>query len=296
MSIVATMAQLDTGLSRVMAFKTDTKALAVPPHRLVHGDATMRGTVDRESIDLIVTSPPYNVGKAYSGDGSADAISYDEYLRFSRKWLANCYHWVRHTGRLCVNVSIDKNKHGKQPLSADITKLAMEVGWKYHATILWNEGNISRRTAWGSWMSASAPHVIAPVEVIIVLYKGEWKRERQGKSDITRTEFKEWVLGNWQFNGESGKRIGHEAPYPRELPKRCLKLFSFVGDTILDPFVGSGTTMIEAINNGRAARGIELEARHCELTRQRILKECGAELTPSRQGKQRKSIKTCWQV
>ena len=248
-------------------------------HTLLRGDATKNGVLPKESIDLIVTSPPYNVGKSYSGDSSDDSIAYSEYLRFTSKWLTNCLHWTRTTGRLCVNVSIDKNKNGKQPLAADITTLALQAGWKYHATILWNEGNISRRTAWGSWMSASAPHIIAPVEVIIVLYKDEWKRQRQSSSDITGDEFKNWVLGIWNFNGESGKRVGHEAPFPRELPKRCIKLFSFVGDTVLDPFCGSGTTMIEAIENKRIAYGIEIEEKYCQLTIQRIERECRAGFT-----------------
>ena len=252
--------------------------------------------MSKSSVDLTVTSPPYNVGKAYDGKQESDSIEYEKYLKFTEKWLANCYHWTKSTGRLCANVSLDKNRNGKQPLSADVTKIAMDVGWKYHATIVWNEGNISRRTAWGSWKSASAPHVIAPVETIIVLYKDEWKRLRPGDSDISADEFKEWVFGVWAFNGESGKRIGHEAPFPRELPKRCVKLFSFEGDVILDPFVGSGTTMIEAINNNRVAVGIEKEKEYCELTLKRIRNECNLELRTSLRRKQAKSILKSWSI
>ena len=137
--------------------------------RLIQGDATKRETLDGGSVDLTVTSPPYNVGMAYDGTEEGDSISYEAYLDFTRRWLANVFYWTKPTGRLCVNVSLDKNRNGKQPLSADVTRLAMDVGWKYHATIIWNEGNISKRTAWGSWKSASAPHIIAPVETIIVL-------------------------------------------------------------------------------------------------------------------------------
>ncbi len=263
-------------------------------HRLIQGDATLRASITRESVDLIVTSPPYNVGKAYSGAQQDDSLPYDAYLNFSKQWLTNCFHWTKSTGRLCVNVSLDKNKNGKQPLSADITRLAMEAGWCYHATILWNEGNISRRTAWGSWKSASAPHVIAPVETIIVLYKDTWKRERPGNNDISAEEFKEWSLGSWSFNGESRKRIGHEAPFPRELPKRCIKIFSFIGDTVFDPFVGSGTTMIEAIRHGRQAIGFEKEPKYCELTRDRIFKECNLSLRKSLPIRQGKSTAPCW--
>ena len=138
--------------------------------------------------------------------------------------------------------------------------------------------NISRHTAWGSWKSASAPHIIAPVEVIIVLYKRQWKRERAGKSDITGDEFKSWVKGVWSFNGESARRVGHEAPFPRELPKRCIKLFSFVGDTILDPFCGSGTTLIEAAVNHRKSIGIEKEEKYCRLSLSRVKAEAHAGL------------------
>ena len=167
------------------------------PNQLICGDATQLETCPPDSIDLTVTSPPYNVGKAYNGDAAGDELDYLAYLDFTRQWLSNCLAWTRSTGRICINVGLDINRGGKQPVCADLTRIALDAGWKYHATIIWLENNISRRTAWGSWKSASAPHVIAPVEVIIVLYKDEWKRERQGDSDITGEEFKEWVLGTW---------------------------------------------------------------------------------------------------
>ena len=271
--------------------------LKLGPLKLIQGDSLLKSTLKRESVDLIITSPPYNVGKAYNGSKKEDAIAYNpHYLNFTKKWLSNCYHWAKPTGRLCVNVALDKNKYGKAPLSADVTRLAMEVGWKYHATLIWNENNISRRTAWGSWKSASAPHIIAPVETIIVLYKGEWKRERPGQNDITAEEFKQWVFGTWTFNGESGKRIGHEAPFPRELPKRCIKLFSFRGDKVLDPFLGSGTTMIEALLNGREAIGIEKEKKYCELTKQRIHKECEVKFKKSPPAKVGKYMRNVWEA
>ena len=241
--------------------------------KILHGDCTKVRMLKKDSVDLTVTSPPYNLGMEYSGDSDDDFMSYDEYLKFSRKWMANVYQWTRTTGRFCLNVGLDKSKGGKRPVCADLTRIAMEVGWHYHATIIWNEGNISRRSAWGSWRSASAPHIIAPVEVIIIFYKNEWKRERRGENDITGDEFKDWVKGIWNFNGESAKRVGHPAPFPRELPKRCIKLFSFIGDTVLDPFCGSGTTMIEARVNKRRGVGIERQAKFCELAERRVANE-----------------------
>jgi site-specific DNA-methyltransferase (adenine-specific) len=221
------------------------------------------------SVDLVVTSPPYNVDISYGTHD--DALSYPKYLRFSGKWLARCFEWLKDDGRLCLNVPLDKNKDGQQSVGADLTGIAKQVGFRYHSTIVWNEGNISRRTAWGSWMSASAPYVIAPVELIVVLYKRHWKRRSgSGQSDITRQEFMDWTNGLWTFNGESKKRTGHPAPFPVELPRRCIKLFTFVGDTVLDPFMGSGSTLAAARACGRNAIGIEIEETYCELARARI--------------------------
>lgn len=156
-------------------------------------------------------------------------------------------------------------------MGADLTTIAKEVGWNYHSTIVWNEGNISRRTAWGSWMSASAPHIIAPVELIVILYKGQWKKVAGSKeSTITRDEFMEWTNGLWTFSGEIAKRVGHPAPFPRELPRRCINLFSYKGDVVFDPFCGSGTTLIEAQASGRIGVGVEIDENYCRLASQRI--------------------------
>ncbi|GAA8660675.1 hypothetical protein KYTH86_08650 [Helicobacter pylori] len=138
---------------------------------------------------------------------------------------------------MCLNVPLDTNKHGKQSLGADIIAVAKECGWKYQNTIIWNESNISRRTAWGSWLQASAPYAIAPVELIVVLYKNEYKRQKQ-TSTMSREEFLLYTNGLWSFSGESKKRLKHPAPFPRELPRRCIKLFSFLEDIIFDPFSG----------------------------------------------------------
>lgn len=95
---------------------------------------------------------------------------------FAKKWMSNCYQWSKKQTRFLLNIPLDKNKGGAKSGGADLTKIAQEVGWQYHSTIIWNEGNISRRTAWGSWLFAFAPYVIAPVELIVVLYKEEWKK------------------------------------------------------------------------------------------------------------------------
>ena len=200
-----------------------------------------------------------------------DGITYDKYLKFAKKWLSNVLHWTRPTGRLCLNVGLDKNKNGKHPVCADMTQLAKDAGWKYHATIIWNEGTMSRHTAWGSWLSASAPHIIAPVEVVIILYKDEWKRDRPGQTTITKDEFMSWTKGVWAFNG--ARKNGHPAPFPRELPRRCIRLFSYVDDVVFDPFAGSGTTIVEALAGGRTAMGVEISENYYKIAKKRIRDE-----------------------
>lgn len=239
--------------------------------KIINDDIFITDEIANDSVDLIVTSPPYNVDIRYNSHN--DQVPYSEYLEFSRKWLSRCFDWLKDDGRLCLNIPLDINKGGQQSVGADFTTIAKKIGFKYHSTIIWNEGNISRRTAWGSWLSASAPYVIAPVELIIILYKNKWKKNNRRESDITKEEFIGWTNGLWTFNGESKKRIGHPAPFPIELPRRCIKLFSYVGDVVLDPFMGSGTTLIAAVLNKRKSIGIEIDKEYCGLAKKRIIGE-----------------------
>jgi len=243
--------------------------------KIINEDIFVTENIEMKSIDLIVTSPPYNVDISYNShdDGSA----YEEYLDFSYYWMTRCYEWLKDDGRFCLNIPLDKNKGGQQSVAADFTTIAKRIGYNYHSTVIWNEGNISRRTAWGSWLSASAPYVISPVEVIVILYKKQWKKKNKGESDITRDEFMAWTNGLWTFSGESKKKIGHPTPFPVELPKRCIKLFTYVGDTVLDPFVGSGSTLIAAYLANRKSIGIDIDKNYCELAKKRLSKE--AEMT-----------------
>jgi len=242
---------------------------------IINDDFLKTDLIPENSIDLIVTSPPYNVDIHY--ESYKDDIPYEKYLEFTEQWLRKALNLVKPDGRMCLNIPLDKSKgrteEGFQSVYADIVSIAKKVGWKYFCTIIWNEQNISRRTAWGSWLSASAPYVIAPVEVIVVLYKKRWKKSKKGVSDIERDEFIEWTNGLWTFPGENRKKVGHPAPFPLELPKRCIKLFSYVGDTVLDPFLGSGTTLIACALLNRKGIGVEIDPKYCELAKNRLIKE-----------------------
>ncbi|MST61573.1 site-specific DNA-methyltransferase [Peptostreptococcus anaerobius] len=240
--------------------------------RIYLADTLTTTVIPDDYIDLIVTSPPYNLDIDYKS--CADNQPYDEYLKFTNKWLKKCYRWLKQDGRMCLNIPLDKNKGGHQSVGADITTIAKEVGFKYHSTVVWNEGNISKSSAWGSWMSASSPYVIAPVELILLLYKDSWKKTSGSrKSDILREEFISWTNGVWTFNGESKRKIGHPAPFPVELPKRCIKLFSFIDDIVLDPFMGSGSTLVAARQLSRRGIGIDFEEDYCNIAINRIKNE-----------------------
>jgi site-specific DNA-methyltransferase (adenine-specific) len=257
--------------------------------RIYNDDLLTTKHIPSESIDLIVTSPPYSVDIKYGKYN--DGIPYPAYLKFSEKWLKRCLGLAKNDGRLCLNIPLDKNKGGQQSVYADVLSIAKKVGWKYHTTIIWNEQNISRRTAWGSWLSASAPFIISPVEVIVVMYKSSWKKKSGSKvSDMSREEFIEWTNGVWShgdgetsanqdepssmiwsFNGESKKRVGHPAPFPVELPTRCVKMFSFVDDVVLDPFMGSGSTLVACKQCKRKGIGIEIDRSYCTIAKKRIV-------------------------
>ena len=245
--------------------------------RIIHDDFLTTNLIEKDSIDLIVTSPPYNVDICYNS--FQDDIPYEKYLEFTEKWLRKAYSLMKPDGRMCLNIPLDKSKGRKgagfQSIYADIVNIAKRVGWEYFSTIIWNEGNISRRTAWGSWLSARAPYVIAPIEVIIIFYKEKWQKAKKGISDITREEFMEWTNGLWTFSGESKKKIGHPAPFPVELPKRCIKLFSFIGDIVLDPFLGSGSTLIACALLNRNGIGVDIDKNYCELAKNRLINEAG---------------------
>jgi site-specific DNA-methyltransferase (adenine-specific) len=193
--------------------------------------------------------------------------------------MRRCYNWLKEDGRFCLNIPLDKNKGGQQSVGADLTGIAQAVGFQYQTTIVWNEGNISRRTAWGSFQRASAPYVIAPVELIVVFYKKKWKKTSGSNiSTIKKEDFLEWTNGLWTFNGESKRKIGHPAPFPTILPRRCVQLFSYKWDIVLDPFSGSGSTVIAACQCDRFSIGIDIDMEYCALARSRLQNEAGDKL------------------
>lgn len=224
------------------------------------------------AANLIVTSPPYSLGVDYGHTGYADNQPYVSYLSWVRTWATTLLQVAADDGRACINIPLDSNKGGKRAIYADYLRIFQEVGWTYQTSIVWNEQNISRRTAWGSWLSPSAPFVTAPVEMIAVFHKGSFRRPaRDGRrGDINREEFLAWTLGMWTFAGANPRRVGHPAPFPEELPRRLIKLYSYPNDLVLDPFLGSGTTLTVASKLGRRGVGVEINPAFCELAKRNL--------------------------
>src|SRR5579859_5889843 len=218
--------------------------------------------------NLIVTSPPYSLGVDYGRAGYFDDQPYERYLEWVRSWAARLLAASAVDGRACINIPLDSNKGGKRAIYADYLRIFQEVGWTCQTSIVWNEQNISRRTAWGSWLSPSAPFVTAPVETVAVFHKGGFRRPATGgrHGDISRDEFLAWTLGVWTFAGANPRRVGHPAPFPEELPRRLIKNYSYPEDLVLDPFSGSGTTLVAAKRLGRSSLGVEINPVFCDLT------------------------------
>lgn len=232
--------------------------------------------VSYRDVDLIVTSPPYGIGLHGSDAGSE--LDWSAYLSNARAWAYAMFE-VAHPehGRLCLNVPLDKTKGSREPVYADWVQVLRAVGWRYESTIVWKEGNVSNHQARGSVASPNAPHAVAPVETILVMYRGEWNRgEAQRQADIRELDWIDWLSTTWQFAGEHRYRVGHMAPFPEELPRRLIQLFSFPGDLVADPFVGSGTTAVVAWKLGRRFVGSDIDPECVSLAQARVAREFAA--------------------
>ena len=240
---------------------------------LIKGDclAEMKGLND---VNLIVTSPPYNVNlgnNKYKKDGYSeydDNLPYDEYLSFMRKVFAICYEVLAKDGRMAINVGDGKN--GSITTHSDFIQIAKEIGFIPITTIIWNKNNTSNRCAWGSYLSAKAPSFPRGFEYILIFGKTK-AREQSGISTITKEEWKEYTNGLWTFAPENKQRAyGHPAMFPVELPKRLIKMLSYEGDLVLDPFMGIGTTGVACVELKRRFIGIELSEDYYNSAKERL--------------------------
>ncbi|MEJ5301173.1 MAG: site-specific DNA-methyltransferase [Thermodesulforhabdaceae bacterium] len=215
---------------------------------------------------LMITSPPYNVGKEYDRN-----FSLNEYREFLKRVWAEVKRVLVPGGRACINIA-NLGRKPYIPLHAFIIEDMMTLGFLMRGEIIWNKASgSSPSTAWGSWLSAKNPVLRDVHEYILVFSKAMFSRESLGrKSTISREEFLEFTKSVWTFPAESAKRIGHPAPFPVELPYRLIQLYSFEGEIVLDPFMGSGQTAIAAVKTKRRYVGYEINEDYVKLAEKRI--------------------------
>ena len=218
-----------------------------------------------DCVALMVTSPPYNVGKDYDDD-----LALGDYLDLLRRVFTETYRVVEPGGRVAVNVA-NLGRKPYLPLNHLVGVLLTEVGFLLRGEIIWRKAKAAGgSTAWGSWQSAKNPTLRDVHEYVLVASKASFRRERSGEDTISKEGFLEATMSVWDILPESARRVGHPAPFPTELPRRLIELYTFAGDLILDPFLGSGSTAIAAVQSGRHYVGYETDAAYAALAEKRI--------------------------
>ena len=246
----------------------------VPPENLdtiFNLSSESMGQLPDNSVHLMVTSPPYNVGKDYDTD-----LTLEEYLAFLKRVWAETYRVLVPGRRACINVA-NLGRKPYIPLHVFIVRDMLDLRFLMRGEIIWNKGaSASASTAWGSWQSAANPTLRDIHEYILVFSKGSFQRGRaeadgNGREDtISKSQFLEYTKSVWDFPAESARKIGHPAPFPVELPHRLIQLYTFAGDVVLDPFMGSGQTALAALKAGRHFVGYEINSSYYKMAEKRI--------------------------
>jgi site-specific DNA-methyltransferase (adenine-specific) len=231
--------------------------------------------MDDNTIDLVVTSPPYNVdlgNNKYNKNPYNlynDNKEHQEYISWLKEIFSLVYLKLKSGGRVCINIGDSKN--GAIPTHSDVIQMMCDIGYIPMTNIIWNKNTTSNRASFGSYLSPSCPSFPRGFEFILVFAKENKKLQYKGETDLTKEEFVEWTNGLWTFAPETRqKKIGHPAMFPEELPKRLIKMFSWKGALVVDPFMGSGTTAIACINTNRNYIGFELDTGYFNIATERI--------------------------
>lgn len=230
---------------------------------------TLLKTLPENCVDIVLTSPPYNFGINYNATN--DANVWQNYFDRLFAIFKECIRVLKSGGRIIVNV---------QPMFSDyipthhfISKFFIDEGLIWKGEILWEKNNYNcKYCTWGSWKSPAAPYLKYSWEFIEVFCKNTLKKEGKKENiDINADEFKEFVYAKWSFSPERNmKKYGHDAMFPEKLVKRCLKLFSYENDIVLDPFNGAGTTTKVAKQLKRRFIGIDIDEAYCKVANERL--------------------------
>jgi site-specific DNA-methyltransferase (adenine-specific) len=250
------------------------------------GDARSMDRVQPSSVALVVTSPPYFAGKQYEEELGAEGIpaSYTEYVSLLEAVFDECVAKLEPGGRIAVNVA----NLGRKPyrsLSADVIGILQDrLGLLLRGEVVWRKARgAGGNCAWGSFCSPANPVLRDLTERVVVASKGRFdravprpEREREGlphRASATADEFMEATLDVWELAPERATRVGHPAPFPVELPQRLVELYTYEGDVVLDPFMGSGSTAVAAVRTGRHYIGYDTDPAYVEAARVRVAAE-----------------------
>ena len=247
--------------------------------RLYCGDCIEElNRIEDNSINLVVTSPPYNVNLGNNKYNKDKYNSYDDNKEHKEyiEWLCSIFSLI-HTklvdgGRVCINIGDGKN--GQVTTISDVIQfMKNDIGYIPIANIIWDKMNTSNRCAWGTYMSPKCPSYPMSFEHILIFAKNNKSLLTIGDTDITREEFISYASSMWRFPTEKKSTLGHPAPFPIELPYRCIKMNTYVGDVVLDPFMGSGTTGVACVQTNRDFVGIEIDRTYFDMASKRIESE-----------------------
>ncbi len=232
---------------------------------IYHHDSRKMQHLPDNSVHLMVTSPPYNVGKDYDRD-----LDLKEYKSLLEGVMAETYRVLVDGGRACVNIA-NVGRSPYIPLHAYIVEIAQRCGFFMRGEVIWDKGaSAGASCAWGSWRSASNPTLRDVHEYILIFCKTTFARRPRRQNTIGRDSFIECTKSIWRFKAESAKRIGHPAPFPVELPARLIHLYTYLGDIVLDPFMGAGSTAVAARDAQRHFVGYETDAQYVQLANSRL--------------------------
>ncbi len=252
--------------------------------KIIIGDCRRMIEIEDSSIDLVVTSPPYWHIKDYGLPGQIGyGQSLHEYLKDLYRVWKECYRILRPGRRLCINIgdqfarSIIYGRYKVIPLHAEFIAQCEDIGFDYMGSIIWQK-KTTMNTSGGANVMGSYPYppngmVEIDYEFILIFKKPgkptKVSRDIKEKSRLTKEEWKEYFYGHWYFGG--AKQIEHEAMFPEELPKRLIKMYTFVGETVLDPFLGSGTTIKAALELSRNGIGYEVNERFLDVIKDKLI-------------------------
>ena len=264
-------------------------------NRIIQGDCvTEMSKLPESTVDLIVTSPPYNVGIDY--DSHDDRMSMDDYWVFTEQWLTQAYRLIKDDGRVAINIPYEVNvqdRGGRVLFMSEFWTIMKKVGFQFYGLVDLDENSPhrSKTTAWGSWMSPSSPYIYNPKECVVLAYKkdrikkvkgeSQWKgelvdleqedgtiKQKMMYQDEDKKEFMSLVYGQWEYFADTKQQT--KATFSMDIPLKAIKILTYKNDIVMDPFTGSGTSLVAAEVSGRRWIGIELSENYAKVAIDRV--------------------------